>query len=116
MHKTILETVLMVVLAAATCEPAFAADLGEGAPVRYRHAERHGIVLPPERHAIELVRPPYSGNFIINRAHFTAETTACLGWTAGDQIVLRAGDWHGYCAEAVFYNVSRHSSCAMWCG
>jgi hypothetical protein len=113
---TIFSTCLVIVLATAACGPARSADLGEVAPVRYWHAEHHRIVLPPERHAIELVRPPYSGNFIINRAHFTAETTACLGWTAGDQIVLRSGDWHGYCVDAVFYNVSRRSSCAMWCG
>jgi len=116
MIRTILGAILAAVLATSACESARSADLGEAAPVRYWHVEHHRIMLPPERHSIELVRPPYSGNFIINRAHFTAETAACLGWTAGDQIVLRSGDWHGYCAEAVFYNVSRHSSCAMWCG
>jgi len=111
-----LKSILAVVLALTACETALAADLGDAAPVRYWPADHHRIVLPPERHFIEVVQPPYSGNFIINRAHFTAETAACMGWTAGDQIVLRAGDWHGYCVDAVFYNVSRHSSCAMWCG
>jgi hypothetical protein len=111
-----LRSIVVVMLAMSACRPALSAELGEGAPPRYWHPQHHWIVLPPERHVIEVVRPPYSGNFIINRAHFTAETAACMGWTAGDQIVLRAGDWHGYCAEAVFYNVSRHSSCAMWCG
>jgi len=111
-----LRSIFVAMLAMSACGPALSADLSESAPPRYWHAEHHRIVLPPERHVIELVRPPYSGYFIINRAHFTAETAACMGWTAGDQIVLQAGDWHGYCTEAVFYNVSRHSSCAMWCG
>ena len=110
------KSVLVVLLAMSACGSALAAELNEPAASHYGRAEHHRIVLAPERHVIELVRPPYSGNFIINRAHFTAATPACMGWTAGDQIVLQSGDWHGYCVGAVFYNVSRHSSCAMWCG
>jgi hypothetical protein len=103
MRKWILAAALVV----AAAGPALAADW---------RAERQGIVLPPERHVIELAHPPYSGNFIINDAHFSAETAECAAWTAGDRVVLRAGDWHGYCSEAIFYNVSRRSTCTMACG
>ena len=108
-----LKSLLLGLIALTACGPAVSTELS--APPRW-HAWRQQIVLPPERHTIEVVRPPYSGNFIINRTRFTAQSPACLGWTAGDRIVMRAGDWHGYCTEAVFYNVSRRSSCAMWCG
>jgi hypothetical protein len=40
------------------------------------------MVLRPERRAIELVRPPYGGSYIINGAYFTAKSAACPGWTA----------------------------------
>jgi len=72
--------------------------------------------LPAERHVIEVVQPPYSGNFIINGARFTALTPACFGWAAGERIRLLAGDWSGRCAVALFYNVYRRSTCEMWCG
>ena len=42
------------------CRPALAEH--------YRH-----IALRPERHVIEVVRPPYSGTFIINGAKFTGD-------------------------------------------
>jgi hypothetical protein len=71
--------------------------------------------LPPERHVIEVVQPPYSGNFIINGTRFTAKSPACLRWAAGERIRLLAGDWHGHCIEAVFYNVTLRSTCEMWC-
>ena len=51
-----------------------------------------------------------------NGAHFTAASAACSGWNAGDRITLLAGDWHGRCVGAVFYNVARHRACPMWCG
>lgn len=73
------------------------------------------IVLPPERHVIELARPPYSGNFIINATRFTAKTPACARWVAGERIKLLAGDWHGFCVDAVFYNVPRRQICEMAC-
>ena len=57
------------------------------------------------------VQPPYSGNFIINGICFTGVSPACFGWTAGDRITLVAGDWHGHCLTAVFYNFRRHSTC-----
>jgi hypothetical protein len=103
MSKSIFVFVLAIL---ACCQPGLAAE-------NARHA-RHS--LPPERHVIELVRPPYSGSYIINGATFTAATAACAGWNAGDRITLLAGDWHGRCVGAVFYNVARHRACQMWCG
>ncbi len=101
-----------LLLACLICQPALSADLG----VRARQVHRHHIVLPPERHVIEVVHPPGGGRFLINGTTFTAATPACLGWTAGDRIRLRAGDWHGRCVAATFYNVTRHRSCEMLCG
>jgi hypothetical protein len=95
--------ILVFVLAILTCRPALSAG-------------RHWPNLPPERHVIELVRPPYSGSYIINGARFSAETAACAVWNAGERITLLAGDWHGRCGDAVFYNVMRHRACRMWCG
>jgi len=77
---------------------------------------RHQIYLPPERHVIEVVRPPSSGNFIINGFQFTATTPACMQWAAGERIKLLAGDWSGRCVDAVFYNAMRRETCRMWCG
>ena len=91
------------------CQAAHADGMGYS-PYRPR-----GFYLPPERHVIEVVQPPYSGNFIINGAPFTAKSAACIPWAAGERIRLIAGDWHGRCVEAVFYNYYRHSTCAMWC-
>jgi hypothetical protein len=96
-------------LAILVCQPALSADLGV-------HANRSVSALPPERHVIEIVRPPYSGSFIINAAAFTAKTPACWNWAAGERVKLVAGDWHGRCIDAVFYNVTLRRSCAMWCG
>jgi hypothetical protein len=87
--------------------------LAEGMYWRYRHHHRHYLARP--RHVIEVVQPPYSGRFIINGAHFTGFTPACFSWAAGERITLVAGDWHGDCATAVFYNFRRHSTCHMWC-
>jgi hypothetical protein len=96
-------------LAILACQPALSADLGVRA---------HGGMtpLPPERHVIEIVRPPYSGSFIINAAAFTAKTPACRNWAAGERVTLLSGDWHGRCVDAVFYNFVHRRSCAMWCG
>ena len=82
---------------------------------RYHHY-RHWYRLPPERHVIEVVSPPWSGRFIINGTWFTGRTAACVGWAAGERITLIAGDWQGQCVEAVFYNYARHNNCEMWCG
>jgi hypothetical protein len=81
----------------------------------HRHWHRH-IVLPPERHVIEVVRGAHGPSFVINGANFTAKGAACRGWVAGDRIKLLAGSWHGACVDAAFYNLSRHRTCEMWCG
>ena len=81
---------------------------------RYRHFhEWYG--LPRERHVFEVVQPPWSGNFIINGTRFTGRTPACFSWAAGERIALIAGDWHGRCIDAVFYNFARRSTCETWC-
>ena len=54
--------------------PAFADGMEISRP-RYRH---YGIYLPPERHVIEVVRPPYSANFIINGARFVGQDAGML--------------------------------------
>jgi hypothetical protein len=99
-------------LAMLMCAPALA-DGMEYAPRRY-YPQR--FYLPPEQHVIEVVQPPYSGNFIINGARFTARTPACFGWAAGERITLIAGDWNGRCVVAAFYNFYRRNTCEMWCG
>ena len=97
-------------LACIACGPALA---DETRFARYRPYHRYA--LPPERHVIEVVQPPYSGNFIINGTRFTAKSATCLRWIAGERIKLLAGDWHGRCVEATFYNLHRRSTCEMWC-
>ena len=92
------------VLAAFNCRP----GLADG--VRYR------APVLPERHVIEKVQPPYSGNFIINGTRFVGRTRACLRWIAGERIRLIAGDWHGRCADSVFYNYVRRNICHASCG
>jgi hypothetical protein len=89
------------------------ATLADG--MQYQPYRHRGFYLPPERHVIEVVQPPYSGNFIINGTAFTAKTAACTRWAAGERIRLIAGDWHGRCVDAVFYNYYWRNTCAMWC-
>jgi hypothetical protein len=104
-------------LAVLTCdvftgEAVFADEMP---PLRHWRPRHRWHYLPPARHVVEVVQPPYSGNFIINGIRFTGMTAACLRWTAGDRITLLAGDWHGHCITAVFYNFRRHSTCQTWC-
>jgi len=94
--------------------PAFADEGPRNHRHHYRH--HHHIYLPPERHVIEVVQPPWSGNFIINGTRFTGRDHACHRWAAGERIRLIEGDWNGRCVTAVFYNVSRHSTCEVVCG
>ncbi len=101
-----------LVSAAALTLLVSAPALADGMP---SHRYRHRHFLPPERHVVEVVQPPWSGNFIINGAHFTGRTRACLRWAAGERIKLVSGDWHGACIVAVFYNFNRHSRCETWC-
>jgi hypothetical protein len=102
---------LAFALATLTCASALA-DSMEYAPRR----SYQRFYLPAERHVIEVVQPPYSGNFIINGARFAALTPACFAWAAGERIRLLAGDWNGRCVVALFYNVYRRNTCEMWCG
>ena len=74
-------------LGVLTCQPAFA-DGMEYSPPRY-YQYRH--YLPPERHVIEVVQPPYSGNFIINGARFTAKTRSLLALGRGRADQARRG-------------------------
>jgi hypothetical protein len=108
-------SVLALALACSTLSAVRAADLDDRAP-RVHHRHRHHLVLPPERHVIEIVRGAHGPSFVINGANFTAKSNACLGWVAGDRIKLLAGSWHGVCTDAAFYNLSRHRACEMWCG
>lgn len=101
---------LVLFAAMVTCVPACADGMA------YPHyGYRHRIYLPPERHVVEMVQPPWSANFIINGARFTGYSPACFGWAAGERIRLLEGDWNGVCTDAVFYNFYRRNTCAMWC-
>jgi hypothetical protein len=92
--------------------PPVLADEAPYSPPRHYY---RGWYLPRPRHVIEVVQPPYSGLFIINGIRFTGMTPACFGWVAGDPVKLVAGDLHGHCVTAVFYNYWRHNTCQMWC-
>ncbi|MFL6797626.1 MAG: hypothetical protein ACJ8F3_09475 [Xanthobacteraceae bacterium] len=90
--------------------------LADGMITPRYHFHHRGYILPAERHVVEVVQPPWSGKFIINGHHFVGTTPACFSWAAGERITLVAGDWHGHCVNAVFYNLQRHSTCTTWCG
>jgi len=77
---------------------------------------RYAAQLPPERHVIELVRPPYSGAYIINGTSFTAGLGGVRGLECRRTDNPVGGRLHGRCVGAVFYNVARHRACQMWCG
>jgi hypothetical protein len=108
-----------MVLALSTFAPVQSEAMEAGARARshhHRHVVQHRrIVLPPERHVIEKVQPPRSGNYLINDTWFTAKTQACSRWVAGERIRLLAGDWHGACVDAVFYNVRHRQTCELSC-
>src|SRR5580704_14328234 len=108
-------TTAIFLLANLVGNPALSAELGELRPNHYAPYHHEAIARASERHVIEVVKPPYSGAFIINGTNFAARSPVCLSWTAGDRITLLAGDWHGYCVGATFYNVTRHQACQMWC-
>jgi hypothetical protein len=94
-----------------------ASAFADEAPPRehHHHYHHHHIYLPPERHVVEVVQPPYSGNFIINGTRFVGKNHACRHWVAGDRIKLLDGDWNAQCDEAVFYNLTQGSTCEMIC-
>lgn len=107
---------LAVLLTAfTTLSMANAADIAINRRVRgHVYSQRH-YILPPERHVVEKVLPPYSGNYLINATWFRAMTPACARWVSGDRIRLVAGDWHGACITAVFHNATRGMTCQLSC-
>jgi len=116
MRSLIAHSVATLLLAFVTLAPALAADIEADQRVRARVTIHRHYVLPPERHVVEGVRPPYSGVYLINGTWFTARTSACTRWVAGERIRLVAGDWHRGCSAAVIYNVSRRMTCELSCG
>jgi hypothetical protein len=99
-------------LALAGALAATSVAMADGMTTHYRHTVAR-IHLPPERHVIEVVKPPGSGRFVINGHYFASP--ACPHWTAGDRITLVAGDWNGYCETATFRNLRRGGICTMSC-
>jgi hypothetical protein len=105
-----LKWITSLIFAGMLCGPAISAELGEPAPARYHFA------LPPERHVLEVVNFSSFGlRFLINGHYFRANPWECPGWVAGDHVTLVAGDWHGYCATAVFHDLTRHRTCRVEC-
>jgi len=107
---------VILLLAFITLAPAHSTDIEADQRVRARITIHRQYVLPPERHVVEKVMPPYSGIYLINGTWFTATTPACTGWVAGERIRVIAGDWHRGCSAAVIYNVSRRMTCELSCG
>jgi len=104
------KSVWALVSVLSICAPALADGM------QYSHYRYHpGFYLPPERHVIEVVQPPYSGNFIINGRRFVGQSPACLRWAAGEPIRLVSGDSNGQCV-AVFYNYFWRNTCVTSCG
>ena len=104
-----------IVFAGMLGAPAIAAELGEPAPAR-SYVPQYHFALPPERHVLEVVNFSSFGlRFLINGHYFSANPLECPGWVAGDHVTLVAGDWHGYCATAVFHDLTRHRTCRMAC-
>ena len=107
---------LVAALAVAAAVPVAApAAADEGPPVSRPRHHGYRLQLPPERHVVEVVQPPWSGNFIINGRRFTGVSPACYSWAAGEPIRLVEGDWNGRCVQAVFYNLWRRSTCVTVC-
>jgi hypothetical protein len=106
---------LAALLLASTLAAAHAADITTIRRVRGHVPPQRHYVLPPERHVVEKVQPPNSGNYLINATWFAARTPACARWVSGERIRLVAGDWHGACTSAVFHNVSRRMTCELSC-
>jgi hypothetical protein len=90
-----------------------AADITINRRIRGHVYSYHRFVLPPERHVVEKVLPPYSGNYLINATWFTAMTPACSRWVSGDRIRLVAGEWHGASVSSVFRNMTRGMTCEL---
>jgi hypothetical protein len=104
--------IMIALLSLALSTPVLAAELTVRGVHRHVH---HHYRLPPERHVVEKVSPPFSGNYLINGTWFTALSPRCSRWISGERIALVAGDWHGYCRTAVFRNLSRRATCELAC-
>jgi hypothetical protein len=89
--------------------------LADGMIVKRVHYHHH-YRLPPPRHVVEKVSPPWSGNYLLNGTWMHAQTPRCARWVAGDRVKLVAGDWHRSCGGAVVRNLSRHMTCELSCG
>jgi hypothetical protein len=105
----------MLSLAFVAATPVQSADIDAGTRGHRAVVRYHRPALLPERHVVESVRPPYSGNYVFNGTWFTAKTSVCSRWVSGERIQLVAGDWNGVCTSAVFHNVPRWMTCEMWC-
>jgi hypothetical protein len=89
------------------CQSAFSDEAGS-----MRHRHRHLWVYP---HVVELVAPPFSGQFVINGFRYDGVAPACLGWVPGQPVRLVSGSWYGDCASATFYNGATRSTCETVC-
>ena len=105
MIRSIISAVGFVLL---VLQPGFAADKA----VSLRH---HRQVLTSQNHVIEVVTPPYSGVFITNGFLYAGINEACRSWVPGERVRLVSGSWTGACTAAIFYNVTRHSTCETVC-
>jgi hypothetical protein len=115
-HHAICQWLVAITLTFSGLAPSSAAELERRVVHRHVHY-RHAIVLPPERHVVEIVKNAYSDRFIINGARFSAKTPACgLGWLAGERVKFLSGEIHGACVDALIYNATRRQTCEMWCG
>jgi hypothetical protein len=88
------------------CQPAFS---DEARYVRHRH--RHSAY----PHVVELVAPPFSGQFVINGFRYDGVAPTCLHWVPGQPVRLVSGSWYGDCASATFYNASTRNTCETVC-
>jgi hypothetical protein len=102
-----------LVFAGILCGPAISAEAGEATAAPQAYVR---YPLPPERHVLEVVNFSSFGlRFLINGHYFRANPLECPGWVAGDRVTLLEGEWHGYCATAVLYDLTRHRSCRVAC-
>jgi len=106
MSKLMSKPISLLLLTWVATGSAAAADLGYTPRGQYA----------PGRHVVEIVDASTFGvAFIINGHRFAPVSGACSGWVAGDGVTLLSGEWHGYCAEAVFRNTTRRRTCETLC-